>query len=168
MADPFLGEIKMFAGNFAPVGWNFCDGTVLQIGANDALFALLGTTYGGDGVSTFALPDFRGRIPVHVSAALPLGQPGGSETVSITPAQLPAHSHQISVSSDVGSQSTPDKNLLAQSDSIKVYSTVNPGLALAGQSITNSAGSSLPHDNVQPYLCLNFIIALQGIFPPQN
>ncbi len=168
MAEPFLGEVRLFAGNFAPVGWHFCDGTILEISQNEALYSLIGTSYGGDGQTTFGLPDLRGRIPVHVSGALPLGQPGGSESVPLVAANLPAHTHTLGVVTEDGKLTTPEKNTLAQSDAIKLYSTVYPAVALGGSSITASAGGCQPHNNVQQYLCLNYIIAVEGIYPPQN
>jgi len=170
--DPFVGEIRMFAGNFAPVGWAFCDGQLLAISQNDALFSLLGTIYGGDGQSTFGLPDLRGRVPIHMGTGPGLsprviGSKGGSENVTLTTAQLPGHTHVFSASNAAGSQSDPTGAVLAASPSVDLYIEEAPFAALNTASMTN-AGSSQPHTNLQPFQCVNFIIALFGIYPSPN
>ncbi len=172
MAEPFLGEVRMFAGNFAPNGWAFCDGQLVSISQNTALFTLLGTLYGGDGVSTFALPDLRGRAPVHAGQGAGLspyvqGQSGGTETETLQVAQMPAHSHLVSSDNgDTGASSQPSNQLLASSGGATIYnskpdSTMNP-------SMIQNAGGSQPHNNIQPYLCVSFIIAVQGYYPPRS
>ena len=163
MSDPFLGEIRMFAGTFAPVGWNFCDGTVLQISGNDALFSLLGSTFGGDGQTTFGLPDLRGRVPVHPGSFFTRGQVGGSETVTLIPQELPTHTHPLMGSLNTDTETSPANNVLGGSaGSDKNYYTDAPFVQMAANAIS-SVGNSLPHDNLQPFLCVNFIIALAGI-----
>jgi microcystin-dependent protein len=161
----------MFGGNFAPLGWALCNGQLLAIAQYDALFQLVGTTYGGDGVTTFALPDLRGRVPLHQGqgpglSSRVMGEPLGSESVTITQAQLPAHSHAMAASSALADASPPGGKLPAKSTNIDLYSGDPPDANMAATSIT-SAGGNQPHDNVQPYQCVNFIIALEGIFPTQ-
>jgi microcystin-dependent protein len=172
----YLGEIKMFAGNFAPTGWAFCDGSLLQISQNTALFSLLGTTYGGNGTSTFALPDLRGRVPVDAGTGTGLtvravGDTGGVETVTLSIAQMPSHAHAVtaSVDSTVATSDSPQKALPARNASATpTYGkTVNAALA-PGAVVVAMAGGSQPHQNMPPYACVNFIIALQGIFPARN
>jgi microcystin-dependent protein len=164
MAQPYVGEIRMFAGNFAPAGWMFCEGQLLPISEYETLFNLIGTTYGGDGQSTFALPDLRGRIPVHQGNGFILAETGGVEEITLTVNQIPAHSHPFLASSDLGSASGVAGNVVARSPSASIYledvSTVN----FNPQSI-GSVGGSQPHTNFQPYLCVDFIISLFGIFP---
>jgi microcystin-dependent protein len=169
MGQPYIGEIRMFGGNFAPAGWAFCDGQLLPIAENDALFALIGTTYGGDGQTTFALPDLRGRVPVHEGPGYLQGQLSGVESVTLSVGQIPAHSHPLLGSSDNATTTGPAGNVPGTSAEVTVfpYGTDNPPTALATQSVS-PAGGSQPHDNFQPYLCVNFIISLFGIFPPQN
>jgi|SRR5262245_34156620 len=164
MAQPYVGEIRMFAGNFAPAGWMFCEGQLLPISENETLFQLIGTTYGGDGESTFALPDLRGRLPIHFGDGFILAETGGVESVTLTVNQIPAHSHPFVATPDIGTIIAPANNLLAQSDTIKLYAQVAPSVALGASSVTATGGSQ-PHDNFQPYLCINFIISLFGIFP---
>jgi microcystin-dependent protein len=164
MAQPYVGEIRMFAGNFAPVGWMFCEGQLLPISENETLFQLIGTMYGGDGESTFALPDLRGRIPVHVGAGLVQAETGGVEEVTLTTSQIPAHSHPFLASTGIADKSSPQSNVVAQSTAAQLYLEDNPNVNLAPQSIT-PVGGSQPHTNFQPYLCVNFIISLFGIFP---
>jgi len=166
MAEPYLGEIKMVGFTFAPRGWAFCDGSLLSIASNDALFSLLGTTYGGDGNTTFALPDLRGRIPFHQGNSLVLGQPGGSETVTLTANQLPAHAHGLSANSSAGTNSSPAGGFWAQSQ-LGEYSTTTPSHSMAPAAI-GSTGGSQPHDNLPPFLTINFVIALEGIYPSQS
>jgi microcystin-dependent protein len=154
----------MFAGNFAPAGWHFCDGALLPISENDALFNLIGTTYGGDGQSTFALPDLRGRLPVHLGNGFTLAQNGGAETVTLTTAQIPSHTHPFVASPAVVSGTTPVNNILGQSASFQMYIQQAPTVAL-GANASLADGGSQPHDNMQPYLCVSFIISLFGIYP---
>ena len=164
MAQPYVGEIRMFAGNFAPAGWMFCEGQLLPISENETLFQLIGTTYGGDGESTFALPDLRGRIPLHQGNSLILAETGGVEEVTLTVSQIPAHSHALLASGDLGNSGNVANNLTSNSQGAICYledtSTVNFNVADIG-----SVGGSQPHTNFQPYLCVDFIISLFGIFP---
>ena len=166
MAQPYVGEIRMFGGNFAPAGWMFCEGQLLPIAENETLFQLIGTTYGGDGQSTFALPDLRGRLPVHFGNGFTLAETGGAEQVTLTVSQIPAHSHPFLASGSVASSNTPANNVpaLTQASTITPYGTDNPLVALSPTSIT-PVGGSQPHNNFQPYLCIDFIISLFGIFP---
>jgi len=167
MAQPYVGEIRMFAGNFAPAGWMFCEGQLLPISENETLFNLIGTTYGGDGQSTFALPDMRGRLPIHFGNGFTLAESGGAEDITLTVSQLPAHSHPFIAVTDIGGASDPSGNLIAQSDTLKMYEAINPTAALGPLSMSSTGGSQ-PHTNFQPYLCVNFIISLFGIFPSQT
>ena len=165
MAQPYVGEIRMFAGNFAPAGWMFCEGQLLPISENETLFNLIGTTYGGDGQSTFALPDLRGRIPLHFGNGFTLAETGGAETVTLTVNQIPAHSHPLLCSSNSANGSNP--TLLAEATTVSPFSVIPPTVAMAPQSVS-SVGGSQPHSNFQPYLCVDFIISLFGIFPSQT
>lgn len=167
MAQPYIGEIRLFAGNFAPVGWMFCEGQLVPISENEALFQLIGTTYGGDGEETFSLPDLRGRIPVHMSSNYQIGQSGGVEDVTLTTAQIPVHNHALVSSTSTGSGSTPVGSLLAKSTSKSMYRSGGSPVMLNAASVS-PAGGSQPHSNMQPYLCINFIISLFGIFPSQT
>jgi microcystin-dependent protein len=179
MSSPYIGEIRMFAGNFAPVGWAFCNGQLLPISENDALFNLIGTTYGGDGQTTFALPNLQSRIPVHVGPGFALGQTGGQETVTLTTNQLPSHTHLVltTTGSPASATSTPGGNFIADevlssppSPHPSTYAAfVNDAnqRSLAPSSI-QSAGGSQPHDNMVPFVCVNFILSLFGIFPSQT
>lgn len=164
MAQPYVGEIRMFAGNFAPAGWMFCEGQFLPILENETLFQLIGTTYGGDGESNFRLPDLRGRIPIHQGNGFILAETGGVEEVTLTVAQMPAHSHPSLASSQLASEFAPGNQVFAQAQTVDVYVTPSPPVALLPQSCS-PAGGSQPHTNLQPFLCLNFIISLFGIFP---
>ncbi|TCO81695.1 microcystin-dependent protein [Plasticicumulans lactativorans] len=165
MADPFIGEIKMFGGNFAPRGWATCDGQLLSIAQNSALFSLIGTTYGGDGINTFALPDLRGRVAAHASASLPQGALGGAETVTLTAAQLPAHSHAARCAA-VADRLSPAGAYWAGDGGANVaaFNTAANGSSLSGAAI-GSSGAGQAHDNLQPFLATTFIIALEGIYP---
>jgi microcystin-dependent protein len=167
MGQPYVGEIRMFAGSFNPNGWAFCDGALLPISENDTLFQLIGTTYGGNGQTTFGLPDLRGRIPLHFGNGFTQAETGGVETVTVTTNQIPSHSHTFAVTGNVGGGNAPANAVLAQSTTIKLYSTVAPGVALGTSSVT-PVGGSQPHNNLQPFLCVNFIISLFGIFPSQT
>ena len=171
MSDPFIGEVMMFAGNFAPLGWADCNGQLLSINQNQALFSLLGTTYGGDGIQTFALPDLRGRTPVHAGSGpgmstRTLGETGGSESVTLSAAQMPSHTHTLRAAA-AASTGTPGSTVaLAQTSGAKVYrAPSNP--ATMGNGLA-SAGGGQPHDNRQPYLGVRFIMALEGIYPSRN
>lgn len=176
--DNFLGEIRLFAGNFPPLGWAFCNGALLSIAQNDALFALLGTTYGGDGQSTFALPDLRGRVPLHQGSLAGnnyvIGQQAGVETVTLTAAQLPPHSHSASASTSAPPATGAGIDLAGASPYVpaapakpRFYAPAGSGtVSMAAQAIQPSGGNQ-PHNNVAPFLALSFIIALEGIFPSQ-
>lgn len=164
MAQPYVGEIRMFAGNFAPAGWAFCDGQLLPISENETLFQLLGTTYGGDGENTFAVPDLRGRLPIHQGNGFVLAETGGVEEVTLTVSQIPAHSHPLLASSSTGNQINPQGQVLAASFSVTPYINDAPSGNLAATAISATGGSQ-PHSNMQPYLCVSFIISLFGIFP---
>jgi microcystin-dependent protein len=164
MAQPFVGELRMFAGNFAPAGWMFCDGSLLPISENETLFVLLGTTYGGDGESTFALPDLRGRIPIHQGNGFILAETGGVEQVTLTVNQIPSHTHPVVATTAVANQSSPANNVLAQSTAADLYIEDTATAALAANAV-GSVGGNQPHTNFQPYLCINYIISLFGIFP---
>lgn len=164
MAQPYVGEVRMFAGNFAPAGWMFCEGQLLPISENETLFNLIGTTYGGDGESTFALPDLRGRVPVHQGNGFILAETGGAEEINLTVGQIPAHSHPLLGSTANGAQAAPDGAVLASSTVITPYAPETANVAMA-QAAVLSIGGSQPHTNFQPYLCINFIISLFGIFP---
>jgi microcystin-dependent protein len=175
MSEPFLGEIRMFAGNFAPQGWAFCQGQILPIAQNTALFSLLGTTYGGNGQTTFALPDLRGRLPMNPGqgpglSPRSLGQVGGSETVTLLTNQMPAHTHQLNASNQEGNASAPTGSLMSAfpSDATAIcYHDGNPNTTMSPQAI-GATGGSQPHDNMPPFLCVNFIIALEGIYPSHS
>lgn len=164
MAQPYVGEIRMFAGNFAPAGWQFCEGQLLPISENETLFQLIGTTYGGDGQSTFALPDLRGRIPVHQGNGFILAETGGAEEITLTVSQIPAHSHPLLASANNASSANAAGNVLAQTLSYTPYFAASANTPLSSNAVT-PVGGSQPHTNFQPYLCINFIISLFGIFP---
>lgn len=165
MSEPFLAEIRMVGFNFAPRGWAFCDGQLLPISQNQSLYSLLGTTYGGDGRTSFALPDLRGRVPIHRSDSHPLGQRGGSETVTLTAAEISAHTHAVKASGSAANSSDPTGHLLAQSG--QIYRQSGTVVAMRNGSLTN-AGGGQAHNNMQPSLTIGFCIALQGLFPSRN
>jgi microcystin-dependent protein len=166
MSSPFIGEIRMFGGNFAPAGWAFCNGALMAIDQNDALFQLIGTTYGGDGQTTFALPNLQSRVPVHVGPGYTLGQNGGVETVTLTVSQLPAHTHTVQASSAGSGSSDPTNNFWASSPATKQYAaSANTQMAPGAM---GSTGGNQPHDNMLPFLAINFILSLFGIFPSQS
>ena len=167
MAQPYVGEIRMFAGNFAPAGWMFCEGQLLPISENETLFNLIGTTYGGDGQSTFALPDLRGRVPIHQGNGFILAETGGAETVTLTVQQIPAHSHALLCVNGAGNDPNPTNNLLAESSVASLYQSAAPAAPMAAAAVSATGGSQ-PHTNFQPYLCVDFIISLFGIFPSQT
>ena len=167
MAQPYVGEIRMFGGNFAPAGWAFCAGQLLPITENETLFNLIGTTYGGDGQTTFALPDLRGRLPIHQGNGFVLAETGGAEQVTLTVSQIPVHTHPLMASASVGTVANPANAVPAQSPSIAIYESDAPGAGLNAAAISPLGGSQ-PHNNFQPYLCVSFIISLFGIFPSQT
>jgi microcystin-dependent protein len=163
----YVGEIRMFAGNFNPNGWMFCQGQTLPISEYETLFQLIGTTYGGDGEETFNLPNLSGRLPLHQGSGYVIGQMAGVEEVTLTTQQIASHSHPFMATTNIGGASAPGNNVLAQSSTIKVYSAIAPTVALGPSSMTPTGGSQ-PHSNLQPYLCINFIISLFGVFPSQT
>jgi microcystin-dependent protein len=161
-----MSEVKIISWNFAPQGWAFCNGQFLPINQNQALFSLLGTTFGGNGQTTFALPDLRGRASLHQGSGFIMGQAGGQEFHTVTMSEMPAHNHMINASSVAGVSNNPSGNLLAASAST-VYKQPSSAVAMTPENITNTGGSQ-PHENRQPFLVLNFVIALTGIFPSRN
>ncbi|MEP6796247.1 MAG: tail fiber protein [Saprospiraceae bacterium] len=168
MAQPYVGEIRMFGGSFAPAGWMFCDGQLLPISENETLFQLIGTTYGGDGQSTFALPDLRGRLPIHQGTyagnTFTLAQNGGTESVTLTTNHIPVHSHSFNTYNAVANSPNPGNNLLGLSSQVNMYFGDIPSIPMNNGSIS-PVGGSQPHDNIMPFLCISFIISLFGIFP---
>jgi microcystin-dependent protein len=171
MSSPFVGEIRMFGGNFAPAGWAFCSGQLMAIAENDTLFNLIGTTYGGDGQSTFGLPDLQGRLPMHMGTSsfgttYQLGEKSGVESVTLTANQIPIHNHAPLAVSGNGNQATPQNGVWAGS-ATSLYSSSAPNLAM-NNTLGGAAGGNQPHDNLMPYLVISFIISLFGIFPSQN
>src|SRR5690349_15571020 len=172
--DPFVAEIRIFPFNFAPKGWAFCDGQLLPLSQNTALFSLLGTTYGGDGKSNFALPNMQGNTPMHPGqgpglSLHDLGETGGTDTVSLLESEIPSHSHTMNASTQDGIDSHPQNNLLAQSIGVGMYNdqATTPFVTMNDNSLA-PAGGDQPHNNMQPYLTLNFCIALQGVYPPRT
>ena len=172
--EPFLGEIKLFAGTFAPADWHFCDGTLLPISTNDALYSLIGTTYGGDGVTTFGIPDLRGRVPVHAGQGAGLsayqpGEAGGQEQVSLLTVNLPKHTHQLMASTVLGAGADPTNNVIAQAAAgCNVFVKRAANTAYSGSHMAASGGNGQPHENRQAYVAINYIIALAGVFPSQS
>jgi microcystin-dependent protein len=164
MAQPYVGEVRMFAGNFAPAGWMFCQGQLLPISENETLFQLLGTTYGGDGESTFALPDLRGRLPIHQGNGFILAETGGAEAVTLTVNQITVHTHPMLASNDIGNEASPQNNIVAQTSTFDFYQSGGPNNSMNASAV-GPVGGSQPHTNFQPYLCVDFIISLFGIFP---
>ena len=174
MAQPYVGEIRMFAGNFAPVGWMFCEGQLLPISENETLFQLIGTMYGGDGQSTFQLPDLQGRIPLHFGTG-PDGitynqaEAAGVETVTLTTQQIPIHTHPQLCSTGAGQTATDPVNAIASKGVLSQYSSLGATVSMGNPPMQSDiAGGSQPHENFMPYLCVNFIISLFGIFPSQT
>ncbi|MGA7614704.1 MAG: phage tail protein [Thermoanaerobaculia bacterium] len=175
MADPFVAEIRIFPFNFAPKGWAWCSGQLLPISQNTALFSLLGTTYGGDGKSTFALPDLQGRAPMHPGqgpglSLHDLGEEGGSQTVSLLESEIPSHSHTMQGSSDTADQNLPSGNMAAipLGRGNNLYTATNTPRVAMNDNAISPAGGNQPHNNMQPFLTLYFCIALQGVFPPRS
>jgi microcystin-dependent protein len=170
MSQPFIGEIRMFGGNFAPAGWAFCNGQPLPIAENDALFTLIGTTYGGDGQETFNLPNLQGRVPIHQGTGYQMGQSGGETSVTLTVQQTPAHGHPLLGSTATASGTNPQNAVLGHLPDAGVqtaYGTTAPYGAIDPSSVSPMGGSQ-PHSNMQPSLAVSFIIALEGVFPTQN
>lgn len=172
MADPFVAEIRIFPFGFAPKGWAWCDGQLMPISQNTALFSLLGTTYGGDGKTSFALPDLQGRAPMHPGqgpglSLHDLGEQGGSDTVTLLESEMPAHPHVVAASESGGTERSPGDQLLAQGVGVSQYQTPGPTAGLAADAVAATGGDQ-PHNNLQPYLTVSFNIALQGVFPPRG
>lgn len=168
MSNPYVGEIRMFGGNFAPAGWMFCEGQLLPISENETLFNLIGTTYGGDGQETFALPDLRGRIPIHQGNGFILAETGGAEEVTLTVQQIPQHTHPMVASSDFGTATAPANNVPAKPNTANTFLYINEDPTNNMANTVQPVGGSQPHTNFQPYLCVDFIISLFGIFPPPS
>lgn len=166
MSERTVGEIRIFAGNYAPEGWALCNGQLLSISENEILFSLIGTTYGGNGLSTFALPDLRGRVPIGIGNGYTLSQAGGTETVTLTMNQLPSHRHAANASSQPGNSNSPANGIWAAS-TINQYAAVAPNSAM-NSNILSASGGNQPHNNMMPSIALNFIIALNGIYPSFN
>lgn len=164
MGQPYIGEIRMFAGNFPPVGWAFCNGQLVPISENDALFNLIGTTYGGDGQNTFALPNLSGRIPIHFGNGFTIGETGGVEEVTLTTQQIPAHSHPLLANPQAATETTPSTNAVPASPSALIYNNLTPYTAMAPATIS-AVGGNQPHENRPPFLVVSFIISLYGVFP---
>lgn len=169
MSEQYLGEIRMTGFSFAPKGWALCNGQFLPINQNQALFAILGTTYGGNGVTTFALPDLRGRAPAHIGSVFTLGQQAGAASHTLTANEMPAHSHNLGISTAVSHQADPTGRVLGnvEAGAANYYAPQDGSATLAPNTVA-SAGGGQPHENMQPYLTVNFIIALQGIFPSRD
>lgn len=173
MPEPYVGEIRMFAGNFAPAGWAFCNGATMAISENDVLFQLIGTTYGGDGEETFDLPDLQSRVPIHMGTGpdgttYQIGEAAGTEQVTLSTQQIPNHTHPLTAALTAGTQATPVGNMLAQpTGSVQLYYEGQSTGQMNAQAI-GAAGGSQPHENCQPFLCINFIISLYGVFPSQT
>ena len=172
MSQPFVGEIRMFGGNFAPAGWAFCQGQLMAISQNDTLFNLIGTTYGGDGQTTFALPDLQGRVPIHngtnpgSGTNYQLGEKAGVEAVTLTTNQIPIHTHAFLGSQDIAQNPQPTDSMVAQSATVQLFISDVASSPLDAQML-GAVGGSQPHENLQPYLCVSFILSLFGVFPHQ-
>ena len=167
MAQPYIGEIRMFAGNFAPAGWMFCEGQTVAIADFPELYNVIGTTYGGDGQNTFALPDLRGRLPLHkgtLGNTFVLAQQGGVESVVLTVNQIPAHTHAFQATTDNADSNSPNNNMLGQPPVMREYFAATP-TSLMNAAMVENSGAQQPHTNFQPYLCVSFIISMFGIFP---
>jgi microcystin-dependent protein len=172
MSDPFIGECRLVAFNFPPNGWRMCAGDVLDISSNTALFQLIGTTYGGDGQQTFQLPDLQGRVPLHQGSfeggPFTIGQRGGSENVTLTTQQMPTHNHPLIASNVNGNSNFPQNNVLAPAATQVYVSSPSPLQAMRQSAAITPAGSNAPHNNLQPYLTMTWVISLYGVFPTQN
>ncbi|MEG3181832.1 phage tail protein [Sphingomonas sp. LT1P40] len=171
MAQPYVGELRMFAGNFPPNGWMFCDGQTLPISENDVLFQLIGTTYGGDGEETFNLPNLQSRVPMHMGTGpdgttYQQGEMAGTESETLTVQQIPSHTHAFIASTGAATSNSPSGNVLRASPSVDAHYAGTPDADMAAGAIT-PVGGSQPHENMQPFLCINFIISLFGVFPSQ-
>jgi microcystin-dependent protein len=172
MSEPFVGEVKMFAGNFAPRNYAFCDGQLLAVSQNDALFSLLGTTYGGDGRTTFGLPDLRGRIGIHAGqgpglSSRPLGQKSGAENTTVQSNQVALHSHAWNATNSAAGDTAPAAHTTATATGTNLYGNANP-TAMNSQAIVEDAGGGQSHKNVMPFVCINFIVALTGTYPSRS
>lgn len=167
MAQPYVGEIRMFGGNFAPNGWMFCAGQLLPISENETLFQLIGTTYGGDGQNTFGLPDLRGRLPIHQGGGFILSETGGAETITLTVSQIPVHNHPAGCNTNPGNSATPANSVPADNTTALAYVPTIPPQANMNVAAVGLTGGNQPHSNIQPFLCVSFIISLFGIFPSQ-
>ena len=172
MGQPFIGEIRLFAGTFAPIGWEFCNGQLMPISENDALFTLIGTTYGGDGQQTFALPDLQSRVPLHMGQgpglqSYQIGEQAGVESVTLTTNQTPSHSHAFLASTAPGGSNTPQGNVVATPSVTKLYRLATPSDPMAANLISPTGGSQ-PHENLMPYVAINYIISMFGVFPSQT
>jgi microcystin-dependent protein len=173
MPEPYVGEIRMFAGTFAPAGWMFCEGQPLPIAENDVLFQLIGTTYGGDGESTFNLPNLASRVPIHMGTGpdgttYQIGEAAGTESVTLTVQQIPIHTHTLLGSTANGTEPSPSGAVLATSTTLQPYAQISPSDASFSANSITPVGGSQPHENCQPFLCINFIISLFGRFPSQT
>ena len=166
MSEPYVGEIRLVGFSFAPANWAFCDGSLQSISQNETLFNLIGTTFGGDGVNTFGLPDLRGRMAVHQGSGYVIGQASGTETVTVTTAQIPSHSHSLVACTAAGSVNSPSAAYFASNAQVQQFEGSTSGSA--GGSMIATAGGNQPHDNMMPYLTMNYIIALYGIYPTQS
>jgi microcystin-dependent protein len=165
--DPYLGEIRMFGGTFAPVGWVLCSGQMLDISQNEALYSLLGTTYGGDGQTTFGVPDLRGRVPIHKSSTYPMGAIGGVESVTLTSQQLATHTHAVRANAGGSSVLPPTNAVWAANSDLNCYTQAQPNATFNPGAIS-AAGGNQPHENMMPYLTVSFIMATEGIYPTPN
>jgi len=170
MSEPYVGEIRIAGFNFAPYGWAFCDGSAIPIDENTTLFTLIGTTYGGDGVNTFNIPDLRGRVPIHQGTNLGMqfvmGQTAGTETVTLAANQLASHSHPFEANTAVATSPNPAAKVPAATQTVPIYTT--PSSPVTMSSVSTSTGGGQSHSNIQPMLVINFIISLYGVFPSQN
>jgi len=173
MGEPYVGEIRMFAGNFPPTGWMFCQGQSLPISENEVLFQLIGTTYGGDGQETFNLPDLQGRLPLHmgtgpgISQSYQIGQTGGVESVTLGTNQIPTHTHALLASTNPATSTVASDSITAATNQLKIYTESGASKQFAPNTLS-AVGGNQPHENLQPYLCIAFIISLFGVFPSQT
>jgi microcystin-dependent protein len=167
MSTAFVGEIRIFGGNYAPFGWAFCDGRLIPISENQALYSLIGTTFGGDGINTFALPDLRGRLPMHTGSEFPLGEAAGDESVELTTGQLPSHQHPPAAVSGPGNTGSPQGAVWAAAGAGSYYGTGNVDSPMNAGAV-QATGSGQPHDNLSPFQVVTFIIALDGVYPSRS